>query len=249
VAEQTRAHAAEALDRALLQPLSRLLGDRDVVVVPTMALHALPWPALPALAGRPVSVAPSAAHWLDAVLRPKRRAGATVLVAGPDLVFAEPELTEVARFYPGATRLQGRAATAERVRQAIDAAGVVHVACHGHFRSDNPQFSSLALADGPLMVYDLERLHRAPELIVLSSCDAGLSAVHPGDEMMGLSSALFALGTRTLVAPVNVVDDEAAKTLMVDFHARLAAGRTPAHALAGAQQAQGVIGFACFGAG
>ena len=66
---------------------------------------------------------------------------------------------------------------------------------------------------------------------------------------MGLSSALFALGTRTLVAAVSPVDDEAAMTLMIDFHARLASGRSPAAALAEAQQAHGVIGFACFGAG
>ena len=131
----------------------------------------------------------------------------------------------------------------------MDGARVAHIACHGHFRSDNPQFSSLRLADGPLMVYDLERLRRAPDLIVLSSSDAGLSAVHPGVEVMGLSSALFALGTRTLVAAVNPVDDEAAMTLMIDFHARLADGRSPAAALAEAQQEHGVIGFACFGAG
>ena len=249
VANATRAYAAAALDNALLAPLRRLIADREIVVVPTMRLHALPWPALPSLAGRSVSVAPSAALWLAAAWAPRRRSGGTVLVAGPDLVFAEPELRAVAEIYPGASQLSGPAATAESVQLSMDGARIAHIACHGHFRSDNPQFSSLRLADGPLMVYDLERLRRAPDLIVLSSCDAGLSAVHPGDELMGLSSALFALGTRTLVAAVNPVDDEAAMTLMIDFHSRLATGRSPAAALAEAQQAHGVIGFACFGAG
>ncbi len=249
VANATRAYAAAALDAALLAPLQRVVGDREIVVVPTMRLHALPWPALPSLAGRPVSVAPSAALWLAAVRAPRRRSGTTVIAAGPDLVFAEPELHAVSRLHPGASLLRGSDATAQRVLEAMDGARVAHVACHGHFRSDNPQFSSLRLADGPLMVYDLERLKRAPDLIVLSSCDAGLSTVHPGDELMGLSSALFALGTRTLVAAVNPVDDEAAMTLMIDFHARLTAGRSPAAALAEAQQEHGVIGFACFGAG
>lgn len=249
VANATRAYAAAALDAILLGPLQRLIADREIVVVPTMRLHALPWPALPSLAGRPVSVAPSAALWLAAAQAPRRRGGSVVVVAGPDLVFAEPEVRAVARRYPGATQFSGQAATAEGVSRAMDGARVAHIACHGHFRSDNPQFSSLRLADGPLMVYDLERLRRAPNLIVLSSCDAGLSTVHPGDEVMGLSSALFALGTRTLVAAVNPVDDEAAMTLMIDFHARLAEGRSPAAALAEAQQEHGVIGFACFGAG
>jgi len=249
VALVMRDHAAAALDASLLGPIERLLGDRDLVIVPTMSLHALPWPALPSLQGRPVSVAPSAAQWVDAACAPRRRTGDVVLVAGPDLMFAEPELRAVGRHYRGAVRLRGQSATAERVQLAIDGARVAHIACHGHFRTDNPQFSSLRMADGPLMVYDLERLRQAPDLIVLSACDTALSAVHPGDELVGLSSALFALGTRTLVAAVSPVDDEAAMTLMIDFHARLAHGRSPAAALADAQQAHGVIGFACFGAG
>jgi len=249
VALATREHAAAALDAALLAPIAGHVRARELVLVPTMRLHALPWPALPSLHGRPVSVAPSAAQWVNAACAPRRRTGDVVLVAGPDLVFAEPELRAVGRQYPGAVRIRGLSATAERVQRAIDGARVAHIACHGHFRTDNPQFSSLRMADGPLMVYDLERLRRAPDLIVLSACDTALSAVHPGDELVGLSSALFALGTRTLVAAVSPVDDEAAKTLMVDFHRRLANGRSPAAALAEAQLAHGVIGFACFGAG
>lgn len=249
IAWTTLEHAAAALDAALLAPIARLIGDRELVLVPTMRLHALPWPALPSLHGRPVSVAPSAAQWVRAACAPRRRTGAVVLVAGPDLVFAEPELRSVGRHYPGAVRIRDRSATADRVQRAIDGARVAHIACHGHFRTDNPQFSSLRMVDGPLMVYDLERLRRAPDLIVLSACDTALSAVHPGDELVGLSSALFALGTRTLVAAVSPVDDEAAKTLMVDFHRRLARGGSPAAALAESQLAHGVIGFACFGAG
>lgn len=56
-----------ALD-GLLAPDSPLSADagasrRPVVIVPTGALCTLPWPLLPALAGRPVSVAPDAASW------------------------------------------------------------------------------------------------------------------------------------------------------------------------------------------
>lgn len=242
-------HAATTLGDLLIAPLGTAVSGRELVVVPTMALHSLPWTALPALVGSPVSVAPSASAWLRARSQPRRRVGRTVLVAGPDLQHAAPELRALRRTYPEATVLTGRAATAERTRSAMDGARLAHLACHGHFRADNPQFSSLRLADGPLMVYDLERLRRAPEVIVLSACDAGLSAVHAGDELMGLSSALFALGTRTLVASVTPVNDESARHLMIDFHRRLSAGTSPASALAESQASLGVLGFACFGAG
>ncbi len=248
-ADAVTRHAAATLGELLLAPLGTAIEGRELVIVPTMALHSLPWTVLPALAGCAVSIAPSATVWLNAQSRPRRRTGATVLVTGPDLKHAVPELRALRRTYPEATVLTGRAATAERVRTALDGARLAHLACHGHFRADNPQFSSLRLADGPLMVYDLERLRRAPEVIVLSACDAGLSAVHAGDELMGLSSALFALGTRTLVASVMPVQDESARHLMGDFHRRLSAGLAPASALAEAQASLGVLGFACFGAG
>jgi len=61
------------------------------------------------------------------------------------------------------------------VALAFERRRLAHVAAHGTFRADNPQFSSLHLADGPLTVYDLERIVRPPEWIVLSACEAGRS--------------------------------------------------------------------------
>ena len=48
--------------------------------------------------------------------------------------------------------------------------GVAHLAAHGRFRADNPLFSSIDLADGPLTVYDLESLEEAPDAL----CPLGL---------------------------------------------------------------------------
>jgi CHAT domain-containing protein len=120
-------------------------------------------------------------------------------VAGPGLEGAEREVVELASQYRSATVLTGAAATAEAVRSALDGAALVHVAAHGRFRADNPLFSSLTLADGPLTVYDLETVRRAPHTLVLSACESGLSDVRPGDELMGLAAALFSLNSRTLL--------------------------------------------------
>src|SRR5205085_12534957 len=124
---------------------------------------------------------------------------------------AEAEIDALGGLYPSSVRLTGAAATTTRLREALDGVAVAHVCAHGSFRADNPLFSSLELADGPLTVYDLEALRRAPATMVLSSCDAGLSAVHPGDELLGLAAALLALGTRTLVASLLPVPDAAVR--------------------------------------
>jgi hypothetical protein len=172
-----------------------------------------------------------------------------VLMAGPGLDHAEPEIAALARRYPEAIVLTGAAATAAATADALDGAALAHIATHGRFRADHPLFSSLDAADGPLYVYDLERLGTAPQLLILSACESALSGVRPGDELMGLASAVFALGTRTLIASVTPVNDSDTRTLMLALHAELAAGLTPAAALAAASAGTGIGGFVCFGFG
>lgn len=252
-------YAADRLEAMLLAPLRKVIADRELVVVPTGTLHALPWSVLPSCIGRPVSVAPSAALW--------QRAGAgvasavprwVVLVAGPDLPGGAEEVDTLATMYPAAATLRGADATATNVMGAIAGADLLHLAAHGTFRADNPLFSSLRLAEGPLNVYDLEGLAQPPKQIVLAACESGVSMVHPGDELLGLVSACLSLGTQSLVACVMPVPDEAARTVMLGLHRRLTQGRPMAQALADAaahdpdddgQSLAAKAAFVCFGAG
>ena len=246
--------AAAALDRQLVEPLHDAIGEAPLVLVPTGGLHALPWAALPSLRGRPMVVAPSLATWLDLDARARPRAERGVFASGPGLRHARAEIRGLVPLRPDATVLTGRQATVEATLAALDGAALAHVACHGRFRADSPLFSSLELFDGPLTALDLQRLRRAPDMLVLSACDVALSERHPGDELLGLSAALLAAGTRTIVASVVPVPDSAARRLMLDFHRRLAAGASPAAALAAAQAGlradqSALAGFLCLGAG
>lgn len=249
---------ARRLDAIVLEPLREDLGYGPLVIVPTGSLHTIPWAALPTCARRPVSVTPSAALWRRAADGDRPPCGPPVFAAGPNLRHAAPEVTTLARAYPGSQRFTGRRATVEAVTRALDGAGLAHIAAHGRFRSDNPLFSSLLLSDGPLTVYDLERLERPPRHVVLSACESGLPAVHPGDELLGLASALLGMGSVSLVAAVVPVPDDASRPLMLRFHRHLRAGHSPAHALMLAQRPRpgetateraAAAGFLCFGAG
>jgi CHAT domain-containing protein len=250
--------AAAAIDDALLRPLHHEIDKRPLVLVPSGPLHGVPWSALPSCAGRPVTVAPSATAWLRASGRiaPAR---APVLVAGPRLPAANTEVAALAQHLPAARVLTGPAATAGETLRALDGAGLAHIAAHGTFRADNPLFSTVELADGPLTGYELERLRRPPGCLVLSACDAGRSAVRPGEELIGFTAVLLGLGTRCLIASLLPVPAERTTDLMLDLHRRMAAGYGPARALAEAQQdfADGADGiayataaaFVCSGAG
>ncbi len=243
-------HALGVLDGLLLAPVREWLGERELVVVPTGPLLALPWSALPGCGGeRAVTVAPSAFAWWRAVERRASGDGRTVLVAAPRPAAAVDEVEAL----PGTQKiLKG---TVHSVLSAMEGASCAHIAAHGVFRSDNPLFSYLSMADGPLTVHDLTTLDTVPGLIVLSACDTGLSAVHPGDELMGLTAALLSAGTRTLIGSIGPVADTVTRELMIRLHRLLAQGIPPAAALAAARREADphdwatAHSFTCFGGG
>lgn len=223
------------LDRLLIEPIRAELGERPLTVVPTGVLQSLPWALLPSLAGRPVTVCPSATLWHRASARPVT-AAPVLAVAGPGLPKAREEVAAIGEIWPGARTLVDGAATVAEVLAGLGTAGLVHIAAHGRFRIDNPLFSSLQFADGLITVYDLQLLPRVPDVVILAACEAGQSRVCAGDELLGLAAAFLTMGTSTLIASTVAVPDAEVATLMVALHRRLAAGESPAAALASAQR-------------
>jgi CHAT domain-containing protein len=222
---------APKLQDALLGPSVRHLQDGPVVIVPPGKLHTIPWALIPALADRAVTVAPSAGAWLRAhTSAPPPRHNVT-LARGPGLTSNGAEVPAVARLYDDVTVLADAEATAENVLGALDGAWLAHIAAHGIFRSDSPMFSSLRMTDGPLTVYDFERMRRAPYRMILSSCESGVLAPAGADELLGLVSSLLPLGTAGMVAAVAPLNDHAVVPVMVDLHRHLRAGSTLAESM------------------
>jgi CHAT domain-containing protein len=237
--------AARQLDELLLGDV-RL--DDEVVLVPTGALHAVPWPLLPSVADRVSTVTPSARLWL----RAGGRAGRTrALVVAHGVPGGSAEAEAVAACYPEADVLDGATATTGAVLDALAGVDVAHLAVHATFRADNPLYSSLQLADGPLLVHDLDRLRRTPPVVVLSACGAGQSSVDAGDELLGLTASFLRSGTTSLIASTLPVADELAPPLMAAFHHALRTTR-PAVALRRAgtdAPTHAGAAFTCFGRG
>ncbi len=137
----------------------------------------------------------------------------------------------VASLYDDVTVLDDAAATADKVLAALDGVWLAHIAAHGTFRADSPLFSSLRMHDGPLTVYDFERLNRAPYRMVLSSCDSGVLAPAGANELLGLVSSLLPLGTAGIIAALVELNDQAVVPLMMDLHRHLRAGQTLAESM------------------
>jgi hypothetical protein len=229
--------AADRLDELLLAPVGGLLGDANVVLGPSGPLSGVPWSLLATCRGRVVHVAPSATVWCRA-RDGERTTGPRVVVAvaGPGLDGARREVDDVAAIHPDALSLTGPDATVRRVLDEAAEADVLHLAAHGRLRIDNPLFSRLELADGPLTGYDLESLRRVPGTVVLSACSSGSGRATVGDETLGLAWTLMGLGCGEVLAPLHPVPDRETGELMASVHRHLRDGRTVAESLALCQQ-------------
>ena len=228
--------AGSRLQRAVLGRALDGVGESRVVVSGTTALQGVPWGLLPGLADRPVTSTPSARLWLRS-----RAASADsdrrVMLVGPGLGSGGAEVAAVAAQDARAEVLDGDRATVAASLSALDGAALAHVAAHGHFREDSPLFSSLTLADGPLLVHDLQHLRRPPHRVVLSACESGVMAPVGDQELLGLAAALLSMGTAGVVSSLAEVDDAATVEVMVALHAALRAGGGLGDALLAARQA------------
>jgi CHAT domain-containing protein len=234
----------QGLHERVWAPLQPLLGGRtQVVVVPHHTLHYVPFAALHdgtqwLVQTHRLGLASSASVWL-AHRRTAPSAGERLLafgVGGQALPQVARELAAVcAHFGEGARIFREDKATRAALWAEAPAADLLHLACHGRFRADNPAFSSLQLGDGPLPLQDLRGLRLRARLVVLSACETGLSRLAPGDEVLGLVRAFTLAGAGAVLASLWPVDDAASADLIDRFYAGLRAGDDIVTALQAAQ--------------
>lgn len=258
VARASAQAALARLDQDLVRPLlepgrNGVVGQTGpVLVAPPGELSLVPWGSLPSLRGRAVTVSATATAWARG--RPRGRLGERPRVgsvSGPGLAHGDREAAEVSRVWPG-----GRVVAGASAGQALQVAGtsdVFHVAAHGVHEPQNPLFSHLVMADGPLFGHELHGLERLPGHVVLSACELGCAETRPGDERLGMTAALLAAGVGSVVAGVARVDDQVSARVAVAHHAGLVDGLGPARALARAlaEEPPGAppAPFVCFGSG
>jgi CHAT domain-containing protein len=252
--EQSTRHLLTSLYTVLVAPVEALLEEGGLsdgagapgklVIIPHGLLHQVPFHALfdgerYLLERFEISYAPSTRVYSLCQQSPPRRSGKALVMSVPDPLI--PAVTDesraVTRHLPGATVLSDGQATTDALRSASSGCSVLHLACHGLFRSDNPMFSSLKLHDGWLTAADVMQLDLAGALVTLSACESGRSEVFAGDELIGLTRAFLGVGASTLVVSLWLVQDEATASLMDKYYERLREGVGPAQALRAAQLA------------
>ncbi len=252
--ERSARQVLAALHAELVAPVELLLeqeagslrGEDDHVqklaVVPHGPLHRVPFHALfdgerYLIERFEISYAPSATVYALCQERDARGLdGALVLgMEDPSIPAAVVEAGTVAGHLPGAEVRVGEEATLSALRDEAPGCGVLHLACHGLFRADNPMFSALKLHDGWLLAADAMTLDLDGALVTLSACESGRSEVVGGDEILGLTRAFLGTGAATLAVSLWLVQDETTAELMGGWYERQRGGERPVVALRAAQ--------------
>ncbi len=237
--ERFYSHAQKLYD-LLLKPLA--LKTARLAFVPFGQLHYLPFQSLrdggKYLVERfEITTAPSAAILQAALNKGAIQTESALLVGVADQYnpAVKTEIERLGALFPKAVKLIDEKATFSNLAKFCAAADVVHLACHGKFRADNPLFSALELYRENLTVGDVRKLNLKNKLVVLSACETGLNRVESGEELFGLTRGFLAAGASSLVMSLWTVDDASTLFLMSDFYVNLQSGENPVAALRRAQ--------------
>jgi CHAT domain-containing protein/tetratricopeptide (TPR) repeat protein len=234
--------AMKRLHDLVWAPLSALLtGQRKILIVPHDQLGSVQFASLHdghqfLSENYEFATAPSAQIALRGLSRPPIAPyRAIVLGETTRLHYAAEEVRLVATLFPESHVLVGDDANCDALRTHAASADVLHLACHGQFRSDNPMFSALHFVDAPLTVGDAETLKLKQGIVVLSACETGMAQYSRGDEMMGLVRGFLVAGASRIVASLWPVDDAVTMQFMTVFYRSLTGGSSPSAALRAAQ--------------
>lgn len=226
----------------LVQPIEKLIGERNLIFVPVGALHYVPFHALYGsekylIESREIVYAPSAEIWRFLSEKPPRKFKNALLIGYADerIPLVNNEVAALKNIFPDAKTFTDEAANFANYQQNAPAFDVLHLACHGQFRPENPLFSSLHLADGFVTVRDICSQKLRAQIVTLSACETGLNKILAGDEILGLARGFLSAGADSLILSLWTVSDAATTELMKNFYADLQRGASPAASLRTAQ--------------
>lgn len=123
---------------------------------------------------------------------------------------------------------------------------IIHFATHSLINTEHPEVSGIVLSmvdrtgerkDGFLQLSDIYSMNLSSDLVVLSACNTGLGKNIKGEGLVGLTRGFMYAGSKSVVASLWKVDDQATAELMGYFYqAMLRQQMRPAAALKAAKE-------------
>lgn len=123
-------------------------------------------------------------------------------------------------------------ASKEHFLSESSAYSVIHLATHANASGD----PWIAFSDGKMKLYELYTYKNNAELVTLSACNTLLGEIANGEGVLSLSRGFFYSGSKSVVASLWNVNDQATSSIMADFYANLKAGQGKSEALNNAKR-------------
>lgn len=153
-----------------------------------------------------------------------------------DLPSARLGVAQLANTWQGDAFLGERASLANFLDHASDYS-VLHLAMHGLLNEDQPLASALVFSEaqdssgGLLRAADIFGLRLQAQLIILGTCNSGAGPIQKGEGVMSLSRAFMYAGSKSILATLWEVPDQATRLLTTYFMEALEEGQSKSEAL------------------
>ena len=243
----------------LINPVSGLLDDPEIIIVPDRGLYGVPFPALLNESGKYLSetfrirVVPSLSTLRlikDSPADYHCQTGALV-VGDPDvgvvnyrgaqkkfipLPGARKEAEMIGRLL-GIQPLIGQYATKQAVLERINSVSLIHIAAHGFAET-----GEIALApagsnaetpkedDYLLKMSDISKVQVRAKLVVLSCCHSGRGQIR-AEGVVGIARAFLGSGARSVLVSLWALNDEVTEQMMSRFYEHLVRGESASESL------------------
>jgi CHAT domain-containing protein len=225
---------AEISQRLQLQNLitNHLTGIQEIVIVPHLLLHQIPFAALPInestkLLGEQFTLRfiPSCQILQYCQQRQPITTSIQGIVEDADgsLMGARYEGQKIAEIYNvlDADRLRGKTqATIANYLQLLTRVNRIHSSHHASSRLDDPLESALILADGKITLGNLLMGARYPELdeVFLSACETHLGKFTFTDDLATLTTGFLCIGARSVMSTLWSVSDLVTALFDIFYH-------------------------------
>ena len=254
---QAGVDALRELHDVMISPISLLIGDEELIIVPDGSSFLIPYAALvdqnsrylsetlrirlvPSLTSlRLLAECPEGRHYTTGALLVGNPWTETVRIEGKrikQLPGAEEEVKIIGEIL-NVEPLTGENATKEQVLSGLNSVSLVHIAAHGSAERGEILLSPNSGSPNPpkkkdflLTMTDVLNAKLKAKLVVLSCCHSGRGKIK-AEGVVGIARAFLGAGARSVIASLWAIDDKATLTFMRHFYEHLVKGQSASKSL------------------
>ena len=255
---QAEVDALRELYDVVIAPISHLIKDEELILVPDGSSFLIPYAALLDQNSRYLSetlrirLSPSltSLRLLSECPEERHCTGGALLVGNPWIETVPPFKGKKRQQLPGAEEevkmigeilnvepLIGKNATKEQVLSRLNSVSLVHIAAHGSAERGEILLSPnlggsepLEEKDFLLTMTDVLNAELDAKLVVLSCCHSGQGEIK-AEGVVGIARAFLGAGARSVIASLWAVNDQATLVFMRHFYEHLVKGQSASKSL------------------